>query len=50
MAGFVFHDPSGRRGRRAGLAVGLVLSTIAAVGAGFAATLALAPKMPILQL
>ena len=50
MAGFVFHDPSGRRGRRAGLAVGLVLATIAAVGAGFAATLALAPRLPDLQL
>jgi cellulose synthase/poly-beta-1,6-N-acetylglucosamine synthase-like glycosyltransferase/spore germination protein YaaH/peptidoglycan/xylan/chitin deacetylase (PgdA/CDA1 family) len=50
MAGSVFHDPSGRRGRRAGLALGLVLATIAAVGAGFAATLALAPKMPNLQL
>ena len=50
MAGFVFHDPSGRRGRRAGLAVGLVLATIAAVGAGFAATLALAPRLPALQL
>jgi cellulose synthase/poly-beta-1,6-N-acetylglucosamine synthase-like glycosyltransferase/spore germination protein YaaH/peptidoglycan/xylan/chitin deacetylase (PgdA/CDA1 family) len=46
MAGSVFHDPSGRRGRRAGLALGLVLATIAAVGAGFAATLALAPKIP----
>jgi cellulose synthase/poly-beta-1,6-N-acetylglucosamine synthase-like glycosyltransferase/spore germination protein YaaH/peptidoglycan/xylan/chitin deacetylase (PgdA/CDA1 family) len=50
MAGFVFHDPSGRRGRRAGLAVGLALATIAAVGAGFAATLALAPRLPDLQL
>jgi cellulose synthase/poly-beta-1,6-N-acetylglucosamine synthase-like glycosyltransferase/peptidoglycan/xylan/chitin deacetylase (PgdA/CDA1 family)/spore germination protein YaaH len=50
MAGSVFHDPSGRRGRRAGLALGLVLATIAAVGAGFAATLALAPKMPNLDL
>src|SRR3569623_743667 len=50
MAGSVFHDPSGRRGRRAGLALGLVLATIAAVGAGFAATLALAPKMPNLAL
>ncbi|MDB5458983.1 MAG: polysaccharide deacetylase [Caulobacteraceae bacterium] len=50
MAGFIFHDPSGRRGRRAGLAVGLVLATIAAVGAGFAATLALAPRLPDLQL
>jgi cellulose synthase/poly-beta-1,6-N-acetylglucosamine synthase-like glycosyltransferase/peptidoglycan/xylan/chitin deacetylase (PgdA/CDA1 family)/spore germination protein YaaH len=50
MAGFVFHDPSGRRGRRAGLAVGLVLATVAAIGAGFAATLALAPRLPDLQL
>jgi cellulose synthase/poly-beta-1,6-N-acetylglucosamine synthase-like glycosyltransferase/peptidoglycan/xylan/chitin deacetylase (PgdA/CDA1 family)/spore germination protein YaaH len=50
MAGFIFHDPSGRRGRRAGLAVGLVLATIAAIGAGFAATLALAPQLPNLQL
>ena len=50
MAGFVFHDPSGRRGRRAGLAIGLVLATIAAVGAGFAATLALAPRLPSLEL
>ena len=33
MAGSVFHDPSGRRGRRAGLALGLVLATIAAIGA-----------------
>ena len=50
MAGSVFHDPSGRRGRRAGLALGLVLATIAAIGAGFAVTLALAPKLPNLQL
>jgi cellulose synthase/poly-beta-1,6-N-acetylglucosamine synthase-like glycosyltransferase/peptidoglycan/xylan/chitin deacetylase (PgdA/CDA1 family)/spore germination protein YaaH len=50
MAGFIFHDPSGRRGRRAGLAVGLILATIAAVGAGFAATIALAPQLPNLQL
>jgi cellulose synthase/poly-beta-1,6-N-acetylglucosamine synthase-like glycosyltransferase/peptidoglycan/xylan/chitin deacetylase (PgdA/CDA1 family)/spore germination protein YaaH len=50
MAGFVFHDPSGRRGRRAGLAIGLILSIVAAIGAGFAATLAFAPQMPDLQL
>jgi cellulose synthase/poly-beta-1,6-N-acetylglucosamine synthase-like glycosyltransferase/peptidoglycan/xylan/chitin deacetylase (PgdA/CDA1 family)/spore germination protein YaaH len=50
MAGFVFHDPSGRRGRRAGLAVGLALSIVAAIAAGFAVTLALAPRMPNLQL
>src|SRR6201999_295727 len=50
MVGSVFHDPSGRRGRRAGLALGLVLATIAAIGAGFAVTLALAPKIPNLPL
>jgi cellulose synthase/poly-beta-1,6-N-acetylglucosamine synthase-like glycosyltransferase/spore germination protein YaaH/peptidoglycan/xylan/chitin deacetylase (PgdA/CDA1 family) len=50
MPGFIFHDPSGRRGRRAGLAIGLALATIAAIGAGFAATLALAPRLPELQL
>ncbi|MEI9890309.1 MAG: hypothetical protein WDN45_06480 [Caulobacteraceae bacterium] len=32
------------------MALGLVLATIAAIGAGFAVTLALAPKMPSLQL
>jgi len=50
MAGSVFHDPSGRRGRRAGQALGLALATIAAIGAGFAVTLALAPKLPTLEL
>jgi cellulose synthase/poly-beta-1,6-N-acetylglucosamine synthase-like glycosyltransferase/spore germination protein YaaH/peptidoglycan/xylan/chitin deacetylase (PgdA/CDA1 family) len=50
MNGFVFHDPSGRRARRAGLLGGLVLAVIAAVVAGFAATLALAPRLPSLQM
>jgi cellulose synthase/poly-beta-1,6-N-acetylglucosamine synthase-like glycosyltransferase/spore germination protein YaaH/peptidoglycan/xylan/chitin deacetylase (PgdA/CDA1 family) len=50
MNGFVFHDPSGRRARRAGLLGGLVLALIAAVVAGFAATLALAPRLPNLQM
>ena len=50
MAGFVFHDPSGRRGRRAGLAVGLLLATLAALAAGFAVTVALAPRLPSLAL
>jgi cellulose synthase/poly-beta-1,6-N-acetylglucosamine synthase-like glycosyltransferase/spore germination protein YaaH/peptidoglycan/xylan/chitin deacetylase (PgdA/CDA1 family) len=50
MPGFIFHDPSGRRGRRAGLAIGLILATAAAIGAGFAATLAFAPRIPDLQL
>ena len=50
MADFVFHDPSGRRARRVGLAVGLVLSFVAAIGAGFAVTLALAPNLPAVHL
>ena len=47
---FVFHDPSGRRGRRAGQFGGLMLSLLAAIVAGFLATLALAPPLPTLQL
>ncbi len=48
--GFVFHDPSGRRARRAGQAGGLMLSLLAAIVAGFLATLAFAPRLPSLQL
>ena len=47
---FVFHDPSGRRGRRAGQFGGLLLSLLAAIVAGFLITLALAPPLPSLQL
>ena len=47
---FVFHDPSGRRARRAGQAGGLMLSLLAAIVAGFLATLALAPHLPDVQL
>ena len=47
---FVFHDPSGRRARRAGQAGGLLLSVLAAIVAGFLATLALAPRLPDVQL
>ncbi|HEY2658808.1 MAG TPA: glycosyltransferase, partial [Caulobacteraceae bacterium] len=47
---FVFHDPSGRRARRAGQAGGLMLSFLAAIVAGFLATLAFAPRLPSLQL
>ena len=50
MTQFVFHDPSGRRGRRAKLAGGLVLSLIAAAVAAFFATLAFAPQLPTLNL
>jgi cellulose synthase/poly-beta-1,6-N-acetylglucosamine synthase-like glycosyltransferase/spore germination protein YaaH/peptidoglycan/xylan/chitin deacetylase (PgdA/CDA1 family) len=47
---FVFHDPSGRRARRAGQAGGLLLSLLAAIVAGFLATLALAPRLPNVEL
>jgi cellulose synthase/poly-beta-1,6-N-acetylglucosamine synthase-like glycosyltransferase/spore germination protein YaaH/peptidoglycan/xylan/chitin deacetylase (PgdA/CDA1 family) len=47
---FVFHDPSGRRARRAGQAGGLLLSLLAAIVAGFLITLALAPRLPDVQL
>jgi spore germination protein YaaH/peptidoglycan/xylan/chitin deacetylase (PgdA/CDA1 family)/GT2 family glycosyltransferase len=50
VSGFVFHDPSGRRARRAGLSGGVLLSFALALFAGFAATLAFAPKMPELTL
>lgn len=50
MSDFVFHDPSGRRARQAALAGGLLLSLAAAVVAAFFATLALAPRLPNLQM
>lgn len=50
MADFIFHDPSGRRARRVGQSAGLVLSIVLALFAGFAATLAFAPKLPDLVL
>jgi spore germination protein YaaH len=46
MATYVFHDPSGRRARRAGQGLGLVVSLVALVVAGFFATLAFAPRIP----
>ena len=48
MASLVFHDPSGRRGRRAGLALGLMLAAVFAILAAFTATLAIAPTIPAL--
>src|SRR5665213_836855 len=50
MADFVFHDPTGRRARRANLGVGLAISLAALVVAGFFATLAFAPRLPNLTL
>jgi cellulose synthase/poly-beta-1,6-N-acetylglucosamine synthase-like glycosyltransferase/spore germination protein YaaH/peptidoglycan/xylan/chitin deacetylase (PgdA/CDA1 family) len=50
MADFIFHDPSGRRAKRANLGVGLVIAAAALVVAGFFATLAFAPRLPSLTL
>jgi spore germination protein YaaH len=50
MNSFVFHDPSGRRARRAGLGAGLLLALLALIVAGFAATLAAAPRVPAVDL
>ena len=50
MADFIFHDPSGRRDRRARLGVGLLVSLAALIVAGFFATLAFAPLLPRLSL
>jgi len=47
---FIFHDPSGRRGRRAGQFGGVMLSLLALIIAGFLATLALAPHLPTIAL
>src|SRR5271154_3298144 len=50
MADFIFHDPTGRRDRRARLGVGLLVSLAALIVAGFFATLAFAPRLPQLSL
>jgi cellulose synthase/poly-beta-1,6-N-acetylglucosamine synthase-like glycosyltransferase/spore germination protein YaaH/peptidoglycan/xylan/chitin deacetylase (PgdA/CDA1 family) len=50
MADFVFHDPTGRRERRARLGVGLLVSLAALIVSGFFATLAFAPRLPQLSL
>ncbi|MCK5911703.1 MAG: polysaccharide deacetylase, partial [Caulobacter sp.] len=42
----IFHDPTGKRERRAKLILGIVISLIAALVAGFVATLAFAPRLP----
>ncbi|HEY1928796.1 MAG TPA: glycosyltransferase [Caulobacteraceae bacterium] len=50
MADFVFHDPTGRRAKRANLGVGLVIAAAALVVAAFFATLASAPHLPNLTM
>ncbi|HSZ51732.1 MAG TPA: hypothetical protein VK801_09200, partial [Caulobacteraceae bacterium] len=50
MADFVFHDPTGRRAKRANFGVGLVIAAAALVVAAFFATLASAPHLPNLTM
>jgi cellulose synthase/poly-beta-1,6-N-acetylglucosamine synthase-like glycosyltransferase/spore germination protein YaaH/peptidoglycan/xylan/chitin deacetylase (PgdA/CDA1 family) len=47
---FVFHDPSGRRAKRANLGAGLLVALAALIVSGFFATLAFAPRLPSLTL
>ncbi|MGO4781408.1 hypothetical protein AB4084_38575, partial [Lysobacter sp. 2RAB21] len=46
----IFHDPTGKRRRRFTLAAGIGLSLVAAIVAGFLATLAFAPRLPAVTL
>jgi spore germination protein YaaH len=46
----IFHDPTGRRDRRMRLILGITLSALAAIVAGFLATLAFAPRLPTVTL
>src|SRR6201996_6004101 len=50
MADFIFHDPTGRRERRARLGAGLLVSLAGVMVAGFFAPLAFAPRLPSLSL
>jgi cellulose synthase/poly-beta-1,6-N-acetylglucosamine synthase-like glycosyltransferase/peptidoglycan/xylan/chitin deacetylase (PgdA/CDA1 family)/spore germination protein YaaH len=50
MTNPIFHDPSGRRARRTGQGLGLLLSLAALLVAGFFATMAFAPRLPGLSL
>ncbi|OXE35280.1 MAG: polysaccharide deacetylase [Phenylobacterium zucineum] len=50
MADYIFHDPTGRRAKRAGMAGGLVVAFAALMVAAFFASLAVSPVLPGLQL
>jgi cellulose synthase/poly-beta-1,6-N-acetylglucosamine synthase-like glycosyltransferase/peptidoglycan/xylan/chitin deacetylase (PgdA/CDA1 family)/spore germination protein YaaH len=50
MGDFVFHDPTGRREKRARMGLGLLVSLAALIVAGFFVTLAFAPRLPELSL
>ena len=46
MSGFVFHDPSGKRARRAAWVGGLIGASVVMLLAAFAVTLATSPTLP----
>jgi len=50
MEDFVFHDPTGRRAKRANFGVGVLISLLALIVAAFFATLAFAPRLPSLTM
>ena len=50
MADYIFHDPTGRRAKRAGMVGGLAVAFAALMVAAFFATLAFSPVLPILRL
>ena len=50
MADYIFHDPTGRRAKRAGMAGGLLVALGALLVAAFFATLAISPSLPNLNL
>ena len=50
MDEFVFHDPTGRRARRANFGLGMVISMAALIVAAFFSTLAFAPRLTQLTL
>jgi cellulose synthase/poly-beta-1,6-N-acetylglucosamine synthase-like glycosyltransferase/spore germination protein YaaH/peptidoglycan/xylan/chitin deacetylase (PgdA/CDA1 family) len=50
MDEFIFHDPTGRRAKRANFGLGMVIAIAALMVAAFFATLAFAPMLPSLTL
>ena len=50
MSDHIFHDPTGRRAKRTGIAGGLLVALAALMVAGFFATLAVSPILPGLHL
>ena len=50
MADYIFHDPTGLRTKRVSLTAGLLVALVALLIASFFATLAFAPRLPVLTL